>query len=97
MKIAQFQTEQAAIDKRDYYNSLASDDPDFNLVDINKHPDLNIWWFNYSACVDNGGFNKNIIEQDEINLDVFEVNSYWDLISMGYLPQPEPPNYNANS
>lgn len=92
MKIAQFQTEQAAIDKRSYYNSLASDDPYFNIVDINKHPSMDLWWFNYSACIDNGGFNKNIIEQDEPNLDVFEVSGYFELIELGYLPQPTPPS-----
>jgi len=92
MIIARFETEQAAQVKLSEYNALAqSPDPQFNLTTIRKHTTLDVWWFNASDCIDNGGAGKEQIEQDIQTLDTITVSSYQELIQLGYLPEPTPP------
>jgi len=90
MKIAQFTNSESASSKIEYYNSLAIPPPigDQTLTKLWQHPTLQIWWFNGTDCIENGGLARAEIEEDIQTLDTFEVSDYQELIDLGYLPQP---------
>ncbi len=90
MKIAKFDTLESATVKLNQYNVWATppDYPAVNITNIFKHTTLPIWWFDYTACIENGGLGKDLIITDESNLDTEEFADYQALIEQGYLPQP---------
>lgn len=74
-----------------YYTDLARNEtspPDFALTIICKHTTEEIYWFNGTDCINNGGEGRETIQSDIDNQDTIEVESYQQLIDMGYLPQP---------
>ena len=91
MKIAKFNTLTEAENKLSSYNTLAGlseNEYTTTLANIQKHTTLDIWWFNFTSCINNGGLGKDQIAADEPNLIIQEFNSYQDFVDNGYLPQP---------
>lgn len=85
------------------YSKLAYPDiPDVDdlpqLTTVYKHPELSIWFFNATECIDNGGVNKVAIAVDVENYNEgfeiegvtypakFTIEKYDDLYDLGYWP-----------
>lgn len=84
--IIQFDNEISAQEKMKDYGKLANYSP---LATIYHHSTLPIWFFSASACIDNGGLNKDAIRADVQTQDIFEIENYDELVTMGYWPEPE--------
>jgi len=86
MRIATFNSLEEAQGKLDTYNNLAkhiSSPVNFSLTPIIKHSTDNVWWFDFDACIENGGLGRVQIENDVGNVNIVHVE---DLYALGYLP-----------
>lgn len=86
MRIATFDSLESAQSKLDSYNSLArhiTSPAEFSLTEIRKHTTEDIWWFNVDDCVENGGVNRELINNDVVLLNLIDITEA-DLINQGY-------------
>lgn len=103
MIIIQFNTPAKALAKVGEYSTLAypdiQDPPQLSMV--YKHPELSIWFFSGTECINNGGVNKQAIADDIENYTEgfeidgisypakFTIEKYDDLRDLGYWPIDE--------
>jgi len=90
---AQFLSEEESQDKVDAYSWLAiapgAEEP-APICMIFKHPTQDIWFFDATSCIENGGLGREAIAEDVATLtDTFEINMMDDLYTLGYFPIQE--------
>ncbi len=90
MKLAKFASLEAAQNQLAIFNDLArhpTSSSTFSLTSINLSIDESFYWFDFTACVENGGLGRDQIATMENDLDIHKFVNIEEVVASGWLPE----------